>query len=110
MITSRNFKAGEPVVFQVCKRSVNPGPRAKGVTPEPRGEGYVYHVDKYWVVDRVESDGRVVLRTRRGKIHVVHADNPQLRRPGLIERWMRSHRFPQTDDSDSGKGPRRASA
>jgi hypothetical protein len=89
------FEVGEPVMFRVTKRSPHPGPRAIHVEPEPLGEGYTYDVDKFWVVQEVRPDGRLVLRTRRGKQHVVHADHERLRPARWWDRLLYGDRFPQ---------------
>jgi len=92
------YRKGEPVVFRMTKRSSHPGPRAETISPEPHGEGYEYHVDKYWVVADIQDDGQLVLRTRRGKTHVVRPDHPKLRRANLWERLTRRDRFPRLED------------
>lgn len=63
------------------------------VNPSTSGETYRYMVEKYWIVDRVLPDGSLVLRTRRGKEHVVAVDDFNLRRPNLIEKLFRRNRF-----------------
>lgn len=82
---SRSFRPGDCVVFRKWKRTCRPGIRAQEVYPAPRGDTYVYFVEKIWrVIDVV--DGSLVLQTRRGKTHLVDADNPNLRRPTLRDR------------------------
>ena len=88
------FKVGEPVVFRKTKRSPAPGPRAEDIAPEPHGEKYAYRVDKYWVVSEARDNGELVLKTRRGKTHVLPRDHPDLRRPNLLERLFKRHKFP----------------
>jgi len=88
------YRCGEPVIFRRAKFSTRPGPRAELVEPAPRGETYSYIVEKFWVVREVRHDGKLVLATRSGKLHVVDADAPQLRRPSLWERWRHRARFP----------------
>jgi hypothetical protein len=97
MRLGRKFRAGDPVVYRVVKRSPTPGPRAEAIQPVDKGDEYVYHVDKYWIVQGVEQDGRLVLRTRRGKQHVIDPADPQLRHANLIERLFSGWRFPQPD-------------
>ena len=82
-------RAGTIVVYSKEKVSVHPGPRAKNVRPARHGDLYWYEVDKYWIVESV-SEGGLVLRTARGKSHVVPADDPNLRKPSLKE-WLWLH-------------------
>jgi hypothetical protein len=103
------FQSGERVVFCVTKHSARPGPRAHNVDPEPLGEAYSYQVDKYWVVDEAHADGTLVVRTRRGKRHIVSADNPNLRHAHWWERLFFSDRFP-SHEPRSDAGPRAAGA
>ncbi len=98
MISGPQFQPGDPVVFRKTKWSASPGPRAEQVDPEPRGEEYHYVVDKYWVVADVQDDGQLVLRTRRGKTHVIRADHPALRRPSWLQRLLHARRFPRLQD------------
>jgi len=96
MFRPRRFHVGERVVFRTTKHSAHPGPRARDVRPESLGEGYQYCVDKYWVVEEVRS-GDVVVVTRRGKRHVIHADDPRLRAAAWWEVMVFGDRFPQPD-------------
>lgn len=70
---------GEPVIYRALKRSPHPGPRAADISSETRGEDYVYHVDKYWVVADMPDEGDLLLRTRKGKEHLVRTNDPNLR-------------------------------
>lgn len=88
------FKPGQPAIYRVEKHSVHPGPRAERIDPAPRGEEYRYEVDKFWRVDEVRPDGKVYLRTRRGKQRVVPINDPHLRKPTLWERILYRDRFP----------------
>jgi hypothetical protein len=89
-----NLTRGEPVIYCKSKYSSRPGPRARAVEPSPRGEDYLYQVDKYWVVAETPNNDTVVLQTRRGKRHVVRRDDPRLRRPTIWERFRFGSRFP----------------
>lgn len=100
----RKFRPGDPVVYRVVKRSPAPGPRAEAIQPAGKGEEYVYQVNKHWVVQRVEDDGRLLLRTRRGKRHLIDPDDPQLRRANLLERLLIGWRFPQLAEDDQPNG------
>jgi len=93
------FKVGDWVIYRVTKHSRQPGPRAKGVAPTPRGDDYTYVVDKFWVVDEVRED-TLLLRTRRGKTHEIAQNDPLLRRARFWERWLFGGKFPQ----DEAKG------
>lgn len=97
MFGRRPFRRGDLVIFTVEKRGTAPGPRARDVEPEPLGEDYRYLVDKYWVVEADASDGRVFVRTRRGKRHLIQTDNDNLRHANWWERLMFADRFPQLD-------------
>ncbi|MDB5300834.1 MAG: hypothetical protein JWO87_2497 [Phycisphaerales bacterium] len=93
MLHHKQFHTGDPVVFRVAKRSTHPGPRAREVRPEPGGEGYHYHVDKFWTVVTVR-EGRLLVQTRRGKLHLVDSTDPDLRPAGWWERLAYRSRFP----------------
>ncbi len=93
MILQRTFQPGDWVVFRKIKRSTSPGPRARHVSPSRFGEEYTYEVEKYWVVEEVQHD-QLVVRTRRGKRHVLRSQDQRLRRANLWERLMYRDRFP----------------
>jgi hypothetical protein len=88
------FRIGEPVVFVVSKTSLHPAPRAKHVFPAPAGETYSYQIEKFWTVAEVQSNGSLVLVTRRGKQHSVQVGDPRLRPASWWERWIYRQRFP----------------
>jgi hypothetical protein len=92
------FKRGDPVVFRVEKRGHAPGPRARDIEPEPMGDDYHYFVDKFWVVEAVTSDGRVAVRTRRGKRHIVTLTNRNMRHARWWEKILFKSRFPDLDN------------
>ncbi len=73
--------------------SPNPGPRASRVQASTKGEYYSYVVNKFWIVDRIQTDGQLVLRTRRGKTHVIPADDPNLRHANWFDRLLWRGRF-----------------
>ena len=86
--------AGDPVIYTATKHGTHPGRRAREIRPEPQGEAYVYAVDKFWTV--TDTRGRqIVLTTRRGKVHLVDADDPHLRRPSWWQRLIYRNRFPK---------------
>ncbi len=88
------FLPGDPVIFCVSKISTEPGPRAEDVYPAAHGDTYSYLVPKFWRVESLSADGKVVLITRRGKRHTVVPNDPRLRAASLWERWAYGHRFP----------------
>ena len=88
MLERVKFEPGAVVVYEMEKHSLDPGPRARNVTAQKRGDGYSYVVDKYWIVLRREAD-QVVLKTPKGKTRTVDLSHPNLRRPSLRERiWL----------------------
>ncbi len=94
VITMRaNWKPGDWAVYRKTKRSVSPGRRASQVVASPKGEQYAYVVDKFWVVESVLPDDRLVVLTARGKKHVLESDDPNLRRPGFLQRILWRERF-----------------
>ena len=86
----RNYKSGDLVVYSKEKYGTHPGARAHDVHPAPLGDSYRYVVDKYWIVDEVRADGRLVLRTPGGKLHEIDAADLALRKLTLREHmWLR---------------------
>jgi hypothetical protein len=94
------YHVGEPVVYRVAKFTGHPGPRAKNISPTPKGEYYSYEVNKFWVVADVRDDGKLLLRTRRGKEHIVNPDDPKLRKVTWWERLTSGRRFPRITKTD----------
>ena len=93
------WNPGDWAIYRKQKRSVSPGPRAEEVHAAAAGETYTYVVEKYWIVDEVLRNGEVRLRTRRGKQHVVQADDPRLRRARWWERILLASRFRAVEDA-----------
>jgi hypothetical protein len=91
---SARFRPGDVVVYRKPKNSVRPGPHAREIQPAPNGDSYSYFVDKLWRVISIQSGETLVVRTRKGKLHVVASDDPRLRRPRWWERLLLWHRFP----------------
>jgi hypothetical protein len=91
----RPFRRGEPVVYAKDKWSTCPGPRAHEVHPARCGEGYLYKVDKFWMIAEDERDGTVLLVTRRGRTHRVEVADPRLHHANLWQRLRYRHKFPQ---------------
>ncbi len=88
-----SYSPDDWVVYTREKHSLSPGPRAKNISPSPRGETYSYEVDKYWIVRQV-IDGVLVLETRRGKQHSLASNDSRLRKANLWERLFFANRFP----------------
>lgn len=96
----RSFRQGDWVVFRRIKYTTHPGPRAKDIQATEHGDLYHYFVDKFWIVDEVLDDGRLKLRTRRGKTHVLSADDSNLRHATLWERLRYRARFVELDSAE----------
>lgn len=89
----QNLQPGDWVVYRKSKQSRVPGPRAQHVTASPKGDNYGYIVDKFWIVESVADDGTVSVRTRRGKVHQLPAEDRCLRKASFFERLLHRHRF-----------------
>jgi hypothetical protein len=89
------WHAGDPIVYRVQKASTHPGLRAREVHPAALGDTYIYLVDKFWAVKDVLDDGRIVAVTRTLKQRQISPDDPNLRKPGPIERLRYRTRFPR---------------
>ncbi len=88
MMGSRRFLAGDWVIYRKPKHSTKPGPRARDIKPTRYGEDYTYFVTKFWIVEDVLEDGRLRVRTRRGKTHLLDAADRNLRRVPRWQRWL----------------------
>lgn len=93
MLTKRNFKPGDWVIFRKTKSTPHPGKRAENVVPAKGGDSYTYTVDKFWVVQDVRPDGTLLLRTRRGKLHTIPANDLSLRGANWWDRLRYRSRF-----------------
>lgn len=89
----RDFKPGDWVVYRKSKFSTSPGPRAKWVAATKNGDTYSYVVDKYWVIKQCLDGNLLLLSTRTGKEHRVHADDSRLRLAKWWECWLLADRF-----------------
>ncbi len=109
MFISTHYEPGDWVIYRKQKSSTIPGPRAENVHAASKGNLYRYTVDKFWVVQEIDSEGQLHLKTRRGKCHLVASDDPQLRKARLWERWLYRNRFEQLDSdadhADAATGP-----
>ena len=90
---SRQLTAGDWVVYRKSKRSTSPGPRASHVVGSPKGESYTYTVDKFWVVEKVMPDGKLQMRTSKGKLNIIDRNDPNLKRASLFQRLFWKARF-----------------
>jgi hypothetical protein len=88
------FQPGDVVVYRKQKSSVHPGPHARDIQPAVHGDSYSYAVDKFWRVIDVRPDNMLVVRTRKGKQHMIPVSDPNLRRAHWWERLLFWHRFP----------------
>ena len=95
-----SFRPGDCVVFRRIKYTTHPGPRAREVHATEHGDYYNYFVDKFWIVDEVLADGNLMLRTRRGRTHLVRPDDPNVRRATLLERLRYRARFAELKSVD----------
>ncbi len=95
-----HYRVGDKVVYTRDKYSSQPGPWAKNISADRKGEHYRYQVEKFWVVSRILSDGLLEVRTRRGKLHLVEARDLRLRHATLFERLFKSRSFP-VDPTDA---------
>ena len=86
---------GDRVVYRKQKVSTHPCPRAYDIHPAGQGDTYSYFVDKFWVVEDVLQDGRILVTTRTGKHHYLLPDDPRLSRAGWMARIRHRGRFPQ---------------
>jgi hypothetical protein len=92
-----NWKPGDWAVYRKSKQSPIPGRRAANVVANPKGETYTYVVDKFWVVEKVLPGDLLLLRTAGGKAHRINPDDPNLRRPSLLQRLLWRDRFHQVE-------------
>ena len=93
----RQFMKGDWVIYCKTKYTRHPGQRAKDIAAAANGDGYYYLVDKFWVVSNVLADGKLLLRTRRGKQHRIDANDSKLRMATLWDRLRYRARFKQTE-------------
>lgn len=98
---SRHFlrarlQPGVPIVYRMAESSTRPpGPEARDVRPAERGDFYYYLIKKYWRVEQVLADGRIVAVTPLMEHHVLRRDDPNLRKANLLEQLRHGARFPR---------------
>jgi hypothetical protein len=90
-----HVKVGDGVVYRKQKVSTRPCPRAYDIHPTSQGDDYTYFVDKFWTVENVLRDGRILVTTRTKKHHYLSPDDPNLREAGWMARLRYGRRFPQ---------------
>ncbi|MGD0463578.1 MAG: hypothetical protein ABSB74_13920 [Tepidisphaeraceae bacterium] len=84
------------MIFSLPTRGTHPGLGAKDVRPERHGEGYLYIIDKFWVVAQTR-DKQVVVKTRKGRIHLLDTADPRLHVASWWQRLIYRHRFPKPE-------------
>jgi hypothetical protein len=89
-----HFRPGDCVIYRKQKLSTHPGLHARDIEPAPNGDTYSYLVDKFYRVIAVQPDQRIVVRTRRGREHILSPDDPALRHAHWWERLLLHSRFP----------------
>ena len=95
---TKQFKPGDSIVYRKSKQTRHPGRRAQGIRAMPKGDGYSYFVDKFWVVRAVLESGQLIVETRRGKQHVIDQSDPNLRRPTMMQRIRYRDRFAELEN------------
>lgn len=89
------LQPGVPIVYRMAESSTRPpGPDARDIHPAERGDLYYYLINKYWRVENVLQDGRIVAVTPLMEHHVLRRDDPNLRKANLLERLRYGARFP----------------
>lgn len=90
---------GDTIIYRKQKYSTHPCPRAYDIHPTTQGDDYTYFVDKFWTVENVLRDGRVLVTTRTHKHHYLQPNDPNLRRAGFIARLRYRNRFPHLEEA-----------
>ncbi|MCA9194055.1 MAG: hypothetical protein KDB03_19925 [Planctomycetales bacterium] len=96
---SRRLRVGEKVVFVRDKYATNPEPNAKNIIASRNGEGYFYHIVKYWRIIEIQDES-VVVRTRHGRTRQLRANDPRLRRAYWWETLVYASRFPACESNE----------
>ena len=99
---SSEFSQGDWVVYRMQKSGSTPGPRASNMVAAEKGETYSYTVDKYWVVQEVLDEQSLLLRTRRGKRHVIDCHDPRLKKANWFQRVAWGGRFRSVEAAING--------
>ena len=90
----RKLEVGAPVIYRKLEISTCPSRDAYQVRPAERGEFYYYLTKKYWRVEAIRPDGRIVARSSFMEQFCLRPDDPNLRKANLIERLRYAARFP----------------
>jgi hypothetical protein len=93
------LQAGDSIIYRKQKHSTHPGRRAYDIHPTSQGDDYSYFVDKFWTVENVFRDGRILVTTRTHKHLYLRASDPNLRRAGFIARLRYRNRFPHLEET-----------
>lgn len=96
-MSTSEIKRGDWIIYRKTKYSAHPGPRARNVAPTPKGDNYVYNVDKFWIVVEVLPDNMLRAVTRRHKEVTCKLDDPNLRRANWFERLIHRSRFQEIE-------------
>src|SRR5262245_33127432 len=99
----RQFQVGDWVVYRRLKFTTHPGRRAHDVHASANGDGYNYFVDKFWIVAGVLVDRHLLLKTRRGKTHIVAEQDLNLRHATIWDRIRYRRRFIELQQSAEGR-------
>jgi hypothetical protein len=91
----QKLDVGDVIVYRKQKVSAHPSPRAYDIHPAGQGDTYSYFVDKFWVVESLLRDGRILVTTRTRKHHYLQANDPNLRKAGLVVRLRHRNRLPE---------------
>lgn len=97
----QTYRLGDLVVYCKAKHSTHPGRRAKNIHASEKGDNYNYIVNKFWIVSDSLADGQLLLKTRRGKTHLIDPNDPNLRHATLLERLRHRMRFSQLVEAEA---------
>jgi hypothetical protein len=89
---------GDSIIYRKQKYSTHPCRRAYDIHPTTAGDTYTYFVDKFWTVENVLRDGRILVTTRTHKHLYLEPQDPNLRRAGFIARLRYRKRFPHLEE------------
>jgi hypothetical protein len=92
------YEKGDLVIYHKPKISTHPGHRAEGIHPARYGDDYTYMVDKFWMVSRIIDKETIEVKTRTGKTHEVHVDDPHLRKAGVKDKVLHRGKFPDPEE------------
>jgi hypothetical protein len=85
---------GDRIVYRKQKVSTHPSPRAYDVHPASQGDTYIYFIDKFWTVEKILRDGRLLVTTRTHKHHYLSPEDPNLQKASWFARLRYWKRFP----------------